>query len=62
MPFRKMVKVVKATDASQGPQLNHEFNTEWLKRSKNFLRPRNIIVSGTMHVIYSIGFAMQQLE
>ena len=60
----KMVKVDKGDwDASQGPQLNHEFNTEWLKRCKELLADHGTLwVSGTMHVIYSIGFAMQQLD
>ena len=60
----KMVKVNKGTwDKSQGQKLNHEFNTEWLRRCQELLADHGTIwVSGTMHVIYSIGFAMQQLE
>jgi site-specific DNA-methyltransferase (adenine-specific) len=59
----KMVKVDKgAWDKSQGPEINHEFNTAWLSRCQQLLKPSGTIwVSGTMHVIYSIGFAMQQL-
>ena len=60
----KMVKVDKGDwDASQGPELNHEFNTEWLRRCRDLLAEHGTLwVSGTMHVIYSVGFAMQQLE
>lgn len=59
----KMVKVDKGDwDKSQGLELNHEFNTEWLKRCQKLLKPNGTLwVSGTMHAIYSIGFAMQQL-
>lgn len=59
----KMVKVHKGDwDKSQGPELNHEFNLEWLKRAQRLLKPNGTIwVSGTMHVIFSIGYAMQQL-
>ena len=60
----KMVKVDKGDwDKSQGPAINHEFNYEWLKRCQRVLKKDGaIFVSGTHHVIYSIGFAMQQLE
>ena len=59
----KMVKVDKgAWDKSQGAELNHEFNTEWLKRCQRALKPNGTIwVTGTSHVIFSVGFAMQQL-
>lgn len=59
----KMVKVHKGDwDKSKGPDVNHEFNKEWLSRCQKLLKPNGTIwVSGTMHVIYSIGFAMQQL-
>jgi len=59
----KMVKVDKgAWDKSQGAELNHEFNTEWLKRCQRVLKPNGTIwVTGTSHVIFSVGFAMQQL-
>ncbi|MGZ4973981.1 MAG: DNA-methyltransferase, partial [Limisphaerales bacterium] len=59
----KMVKVDKGDwDKSQGPEVNHEFNLEWLKRCQCVLKPNGTIwVSGTHHVIFSIGYAMQQL-
>ena len=59
----KMVKVDKGDwDKSQGTNENHNFNLEWLRRCQRVLKPNGTIwVSGTHHVIFSIGFAMQQL-
>lgn len=59
----KMVKVDKGRwDKSRGMELNHEFNLEWLSRCQKLLKPNGTIwVSGTQHVIFSVGFAMQQL-
>jgi site-specific DNA-methyltransferase (adenine-specific) len=59
----RMVKVDKGGwDKSRGPELNHEFNTEWLKRCQKVLKPNGTIwVTGTSHVIFSVGYAMQQL-
>jgi site-specific DNA-methyltransferase (adenine-specific) len=49
-------------DKSKGVEENHKFNLEWLKRCQNILtKDGTIWVSGTSHVIYSIGFAIQQL-
>ena len=40
----------------------HEFNTAWLAACQRVLKPNGAIwVSGTAHVIHSVGFAMQQL-
>lgn len=59
----KMVKVDKGEwDKSKGPELNHEFNIAWLSRCQKLLKPNGTIwVSGTHHIIYSVGYAMQQL-
>jgi site-specific DNA-methyltransferase (adenine-specific) len=59
----KMVKVDKGQwDKSKGPELNHEFNLAWLSRCQTLLKPNGTLwVSGTHHVIHSIGYAMQQL-
>ncbi|EQB63339.1 MAG: DNA methylase N-4/N-6 [candidate division Zixibacteria bacterium RBG-1] len=59
----KMVPVNKGKwDVSKGAEANHEFNLQWLKACQRVLKPNGTIwASGTMHVIYSIGFAMQQL-
>ena len=59
----RMVKVDKGDwDKSRGAEENHNFNLEWLKRCQKVLKPNGTIwVTGTHHVIFSIGFAMQQL-
>ncbi|MCX8155513.1 MAG: site-specific DNA-methyltransferase, partial [Verrucomicrobiae bacterium] len=59
----RMVRVDKGDwDKSRGPELNHEFNLEWLRRCQRVLKPNGTLwVTGTLHVIFSIGFAMQQL-
>jgi len=60
----RMVSVNKGEwDRSRGAQANHEFNLEWLAACQRVLRPNGSIwVSGTSHVIHSVGFAMQKLE
>lgn len=59
----RMVKVDKGDwDKSRGPELNHEFNLEWLRRCQRVLKPHGSIwITGTHHVIFSIGYALQQL-
>ena len=59
----RMVSVNKGEwDKSRGPELNHEFNRAWLAACQRVLKPNGTIwVSGTSHVIHSVGFAMQQL-
>lgn len=59
----RMVSVNKgAWDRSRGPEANHEFNKRWLEVCQRALRPNGTIwVSGTSHVIHSVGFALQQL-
>jgi site-specific DNA-methyltransferase (adenine-specific) len=59
----KMVSVNKGDwDKSKGPDANHAFNTAWLAACQRILKPNGSIwVSGTAHVIHSVGFAMQQL-
>jgi site-specific DNA-methyltransferase (adenine-specific) len=59
----RMVSVNKGSwDRSLGPEANHEFNRAWLKACQRVLKPNGTIwVSGTSHVIHSVGFAMQQL-
>lgn len=58
----KRVAVNKGNwDKSQGVEINHQFNIEWLSKCQKLLKPNGTIwVSGTHHVIHSIGFAMQQ--
>ena len=59
----KMVKVDKGDwDKSRGSELNHEFNLAWLSRCQRALKPNGTLwVTGTLHVIFSVGYAMQQL-
>jgi site-specific DNA-methyltransferase (adenine-specific) len=59
----KMVSVHKGDwDKSKGPDANHEFNRAWLAACQRILKDHGSIwVSGTSHVIHSVGFAMQQL-
>jgi site-specific DNA-methyltransferase (adenine-specific) len=68
----KMVSVNKgAWDKLPGPDSGpvrarfdevHAFNTAWLSACQRLLKPNGSIwVSGTAHVIHSVGFAMQQL-
>jgi site-specific DNA-methyltransferase (adenine-specific) len=49
-------------DASGGLASDHAWNLEWLTACQRVLKPSGTIwVSGTQHVIFSIGFAMQSL-
>lgn len=49
-------------DRSRGVAENHDWNRRWLAECQRVLKPNGTIwVSGTSHVIYSVGFAMQQL-
>jgi site-specific DNA-methyltransferase (adenine-specific) len=59
----KRVSVHKGNwDQSRGPEANHAFNRAWLAACQRALKPDGtLFVSGTHHVIYSVGFAMQQL-
>jgi site-specific DNA-methyltransferase (adenine-specific) len=59
----RMVSVNKgAWDKSRGPEENHQFILNWLAACQRVLKPNGSIwVSGTAHVIHSVGFAMQQL-
>jgi site-specific DNA-methyltransferase (adenine-specific) len=49
-------------DKSHGPEVDHAFHTRWLEEAQRVLKPSGTIwVSGTHHVIFSIGYAMQRL-
>lgn len=60
----KMVSVNKGKwDKSKGVEENYKFTLEWLKVCQRVLKPNGTIwVSGTTHIIYSVGFAMQELS
>ena len=59
----KMVSVDKGMwDVSHGIEENHKFNLAWLSECQKVLTKNGVIwVSGTAHIIFSVGFAMQQL-
>ncbi|MEK6582625.1 MAG: site-specific DNA-methyltransferase [Nitrospirota bacterium] len=59
----KMVSVNKGKwDKSKGAKENHEFTKKWLEACQKVLKPNGTIwVSGTTHIIYAVGFAMQEL-
>lgn len=49
-------------DASRGLATDHAFQVAWLSAARRALKPSGTIwVSGTQHVIFSIGYAMQEL-
>jgi site-specific DNA-methyltransferase (adenine-specific) len=51
-----------AWDRSGGVESDHAFNLQWLRACKRVLKPTGTIwISGTQHVIFSVGFALQQL-
>jgi site-specific DNA-methyltransferase (adenine-specific) len=60
----KRVSVDKGKwDASAGVRADHDWNLKWLRACQRVLKPSGTIwVSGTHHVIFSIGFAMQTLD
>ncbi|MDX9999940.1 MAG: DNA methyltransferase [Polyangia bacterium] len=59
----RMVAVDKGRwDRSRGAEANHEYNRTWLAACQRVLtQDGSIFVSGTRHVIFSVGYAMQQL-
>jgi len=49
-------------DKSRGVEVDHEFTVRWLRACRRVLKPTGTIwVSGTQHVIFSVGFGMQEL-
>lgn len=49
-------------DAARSQEEDHEFNVTWLRECQRVLKPSGTLwVSGTQHVIYSLGFALQSL-
>ena len=59
----KMVSVNKGKwDRPGAPEENHAFNKEWLSCCRRVMKPdATIWISGTSHVIFSIGYALQEL-
>jgi site-specific DNA-methyltransferase (adenine-specific) len=49
-------------DASRGVEEDHAFQRGWLAACRRVLKPSGTIwVSGTQHVIFSVGYALQEL-
>ncbi|MBU3959032.1 MAG: site-specific DNA-methyltransferase [Candidatus Omnitrophica bacterium] len=49
-------------DVSRGREENYLFTLRWLRECQRILAPNGTIwVSGTSHIIYTIGYAMQDL-
>jgi site-specific DNA-methyltransferase (adenine-specific) len=59
----KMVSVNKGSwDRSEGVERDHDFHLKWLTLCQQLLKSDGTIwVSGTHHVILSVGYAMQRL-
>lgn len=49
-------------DRSRGLREDHKFNLLWLKAARRIIKPNGTLwVTGTQHIIFSLGFALQQL-
>ena len=47
---------------SKGLAKDHEFNVRWLREARRVLKPDGTLwVTGTHHIIFSLGFALQSL-
>ena len=59
----KKVSVNKGKwDISRGKEENYLFTLRWLRECQRILTPNGTIwVSGTSHIIYAVGYAMQDL-
>ena len=59
----RLVPVDKGSwDRSLGFKKDHEFNVRWLREARRVLKPDGTLwVSGTHHIIFSLGFALQSL-
>jgi site-specific DNA-methyltransferase (adenine-specific) len=52
-----------AWDRSIGFAGDHRFNVRWLKEACRILKPEGTIwVTGTHHIIFSLGFALQTMK
>ena len=49
-------------DRSVGFAGDHQFNLRWLREARRILKPGGTIwVTGTHHIIFSLGFALQSM-
>jgi site-specific DNA-methyltransferase (adenine-specific) len=47
---------------SMGFEKDHEWNVRWLREARCVLKPDGTLwVTGTHHIIFSLGFALQSL-
>jgi site-specific DNA-methyltransferase (adenine-specific) len=52
-----------AWDRSMGFETDHRFNVGWLREARRILKPDGTIwVTGTHHIIFSLGFALQTMN
>ena len=52
-----------AWDRSMGFESDHHFNVGWLREARRILKPDGTIwVTGTHHIIFSLGFALQSMN
>jgi site-specific DNA-methyltransferase (adenine-specific) len=60
----RLAPVDKGTwDRSMGFAEDHRFNVRWLKEACRILKPDGTIwVTGTHHIIFSLGFALQTMK
>ena len=60
----RMVSVNKGDwDKSKGIMENFNFNLEWMSKCQKLLKDEGTLwVSGTLHIIYSVGYAAQILD
>jgi site-specific DNA-methyltransferase (adenine-specific) len=46
-----------------GFEADHRFNVRWLQEARRILKPDGTIwVTGTHHIIFSLGFALQTMN
>jgi site-specific DNA-methyltransferase (adenine-specific) len=59
----RLVSVDKGEwDRPMGFEKDLEFNVRWLRAARRVLKPEGTLwVSGTHHIIFSLGFALQRL-
>src|SRR5215218_8937944 len=60
----RLAPVEKGTwDRSMGFAEDHQFNVRWLKEASRILKPDGTIwVTGTHHIFFSLGFALQTMR
>ncbi len=60
----RMVSVNKGDwDKSKGVEENFKFNLEWMSKCQQLLKNEGTLwISGTFHIIYSVGYAAQMLD